>query len=55
MKNWKTTLAGIILGAIPLEQGIANSLGTGVSIQWSQIAIGLALVVLGVLSKDFNK
>jgi hypothetical protein len=54
MKNWKTTLAGIITGSIVILQTIASTLQSGGSINWYQIAIGFAIMALGVVSKDFN-
>ena len=52
--NWKTTVAGIIAGAIPLLQGISDSMGQGVPIKWLPIVMGLAIMALGVLAKDIG-
>lgn len=55
MKNWKTTIAGFIAGAIPILQGISDSMGAGVPIKWAPIVMGMAIMVLGVLAKDIGK
>jgi hypothetical protein len=54
MKNWKTTVAGIITGSIVILQTIDSTLQSGTSINWYQIGIGFAIMVLGVVAKDFN-
>ena len=50
MKNWKTTLTGII-GAC--ATWLITYLSTG-TVDVKTLTIGLVLVVLGVLSKDFD-
>jgi hypothetical protein len=53
MKNWKTTLAGIIgllTQTIPQVQAALN----GQPVDWHQIIFGLVIGILGVLAKDFN-
>jgi hypothetical protein len=52
LKDWQTTVAGFILGAIPIEQQIAASLTDHASIDWRQVLFGLGIMVFGVLSKD---
>ncbi|VVB55278.1 Uncharacterised protein [uncultured archaeon] len=54
MVSWKTTVAGIIAGAIPILQTISGSLQVGGHINWYQIAFGLAIMVLGVFAKDIG-
>jgi len=50
MKNWKTTVTGIITGSIVILQTI----NAPEKINWYQITIGFAIMVLGVLAKDFD-
>lgn len=54
MKNWRTTVAGLIGGLIPIGQTVLNLLQTGQPIDWSKIGIGAGIIILGYLSKDFS-
>jgi len=54
MRSWKTTLAGCLLGLIPIAETVLRTLQTGQAISWIQVAIGAGLAVLGLLSKDFD-
>lgn len=45
MKNWKTTLIGIVGGAL-------NLFASGVN--WKSVAMSAALAALGAVSKDSN-
>ena len=52
--NWKTTVAGLIAGTITILQTIANAYQTHTTVNWYQVAFGAAIMVLGVVGKDFN-
>ena len=54
MRNIKTTLLGIVAGAVPFIQGIVNSLQTGQPIDYKNLIFGLAIMAFGVVAKDFN-
>jgi hypothetical protein len=54
MKNWKTTLIGVLAGFIPLGQGLLQGLYAGQHFDWSKIGIGAGIMALGSLAKDFN-
>ena len=54
MKSWKTTLLGILAGAIPIAQTVLATLQTGQSINWGSVVFGLLIMALGIISKDFN-
>jgi hypothetical protein len=45
MKNWKTTVAGLLLAA-------ANLIANGAT--WRQVLVSLAYAVLGLVAKDCN-
>lgn len=49
MKNWRTSLAGICGGLIPIISGLTPP------INWTNVAIGVVIVILGVLAKDLNQ
>jgi len=49
MKNWKTTLAGIVGGIVTYTVSIVQS---GNPWDWKAWALGLAPIVLGILAKD---
>ncbi len=53
--NWKTTTAGIIGGSIPIIDATCTAILQGKPVNLTEISIGFALVVLGVLSKDYDK
>lgn len=44
MKNWRTTLAGLLVGAASVAQSGASD--------WKSWAVGLGIVALGVFAKD---
>jgi len=50
MKNWKTTVIGIIAGLVTILQ---TTIGQE-KINWYQTIIGFAIMALGVLAKDFD-
>lgn len=52
MKNWKTTLAGVIAGAGPLLDGLSSALSSNQPIHWSSLLAGLGLVLLGAFAHD---
>jgi hypothetical protein len=54
MKNWKTTAAGIVGALITWLPQVQGALANGEKINWSVMAIGLAILILGVLAKDWN-
>lgn len=54
MRNWKTTLAGMIPGVILFVYGFLQGLQAGKPFDLKDMLIGLALAALGALAKDFN-
>ncbi|MEN6535516.1 MAG: hypothetical protein ABFD89_17765 [Bryobacteraceae bacterium] len=54
MKNWKTTLVGIIAGALTILQTSLTAYQDGTKVQWLQVALGIAIMAFGVICKDFN-
>jgi hypothetical protein len=54
VKNWKTTLIGVLAGFIPLGQGILQGLAMGQHFDWSKIGIGAGIMALGAVAKDLN-
>jgi hypothetical protein len=54
MKDWKTTIAGLIAGAITILQTILANMQNGTPINWAQIGIGFAIIALGVFAKDIG-
>lgn len=50
--NWKTTLAGILTGLIPVLQSTSQSLVTGEPMNWFQLLLGVGIMSLGVLARD---
>ena len=51
MKNWKTTVVGILTGgSISINAIITQGLTQG----WKQAALGLAIALLGALAHDAN-
>lgn len=51
MKNWKTTLAGILGG---LATYGVNVLQSGNALDWKAVALGAVPVIIGILAKDSN-
>lgn len=47
----KTTIAGIGAGLV-IAGNALTSLGNGESVEWSQVIIGIAIAVVGALSRD---
>lgn len=54
MINWKTTLLGIIAGTLVILQNAVASYQSGTPVQWLQIVLGITLMALGLVMKDFN-
>ena len=54
MKNWKTTVAGILAGTLIILQQAITSLQSGASIQWLQVVLGFVVMAIGVVAKDFD-
>lgn len=51
MKNWKTTLVGILLGGgVSIDALIQQGLTDG----WHQALIGFAIAILGYFAKDHD-
>lgn len=51
MKSWKTTIAGLLTGGAISIDAIVQQ---GITVGWKQALLGLAIAVLGYLSKDHN-
>lgn len=56
MKNYKTTLCGIAAGIIPILTSLFNAYNAGqfTGQSTSQILMGIAIIVMGCVAKDFN-
>jgi hypothetical protein len=54
MKNSKTTILGIIAGALPILQTAVDTMQTGAPVNWISVAFGFAVMAMGILAKDFN-
>jgi hypothetical protein len=55
MTNYKTTIAGIAAGLIPVAQTVYDMIANGKPVNWMLIEIGAALAVLGYLAADAKK
>jgi hypothetical protein len=55
MRSFKTTLAGIALGAIPIGHEVLNMIAGGTHIDWKQVLLGIGFIALGGLAKDADK
>jgi hypothetical protein len=54
MGSYKTTILGIIAGALPILQTALNTMQTGAPVNWISVAFGIVLAALGILAKDYN-
>ena len=56
MKNWRTTVAGIVLSAYPIADAIMQAYTAGYFTDKTggQLWLGIGFIVLGVLAKDHN-
>ena len=54
MRNWKTTLAGIVAGLIPVLTEAYDHLAHGDPVRWELVAMGLLIAMLGSVSKDYD-
>ena len=54
MKNWKTTVAGILGALVTWLPQLQASLADGKAINWSVMGLGLVVLLLGVFAKDLN-
>lgn len=55
MKDWRTTLSGVLLGIGPLLDGLASILKSGQPIHWQSIVMGLGAVLLGAYATEAKK
>ena len=55
--SWKTTLAGLITGITPIIYALVDAYNSGAFTgkNGEQVAIGIGLIAIGVLSKDKDK
>jgi len=57
LTNWKTTLAGLISGGFVLVPQIATvitSNTTGNKVNWTNVGLGIGLIIFGAIAKDHN-
>ena len=54
MRNWKSTLAGAITGAMPILLQVYHRLEYGIPVDWGLVLFGVGIMVLGAVSKDYN-
>lgn len=54
MKNWKTTLLGILLGSAPLIDGIKTAYESGNFDDKTnfEIVLAIVLILIGIIAKD---
>jgi uncharacterized membrane protein YjjB (DUF3815 family) len=52
LKNWKTTVAGLVAAAGLVMPMIADALQNGAPIHWGTILAAFAMAALGVKAKD---
>ena len=55
--SWKTSLAGLLTGLTPIIYAIVDAYNSGAFTgkNGEQLAIGIGLIAIGVLSKDKDK
>lgn len=56
MKNWKTTLVGLLTGSIPAIDALITAYNSGYFTEKTgyQLLIGIGLILFGVFAKDHN-
>jgi hypothetical protein len=56
MKSWKTTLAGILAGLPVAVQSLLDAYNSGqfTGKSFSQLAVGVGIILIGVYAKDKN-
>lgn len=56
MKNWRTTLAGLVLSAYPIIDAVMQAYTAGYFTDKTggQLWMGIGFIILGVLAKDHN-
>ncbi len=56
MKNWKTTLVGILAGSYPFITALHEAYISGyfTDLSGGKLWLGLSFILIGVLSKDHN-
>jgi hypothetical protein len=51
MKNWMTTIGGLLAGLPPIIQAVSPFLPP----KYAAIASAVGVIILGISAKDFNK
>jgi len=56
MKSWKTTLAGLVTGALPIIDAIdkAYTAGAFTGKSGGELLMGIGIIIFGVVSKDHD-
>lgn len=56
MKNWKTTLVGLITGSIPAIDALITAYNLGYFTEKTgyQLILGIGIILFGVFAKDHN-
>ncbi len=56
MKDWKTTITGLIVGAIPAIDALITAYNSGYFTEKTgyQLIIGIGIILFGVFAKDYN-
>lgn len=56
MKNWRTTLAGIVFAAYPIIDALMKAYESGYFTDKTggQLWGGIGIIVFGILAKDYN-
>jgi len=56
MKNWRTTLLGVLISAYPIIDAIMQAYNSGYFTEksGSQLWLGIGVIIFGVLAKDHN-
>jgi hypothetical protein len=55
--SWKTTLAGVLVGSMPIINALIDAYNSGAFTGKSagQVAMGIGVIVMGILAKDADK
>lgn len=56
MKNWRTTIVGVLAGAYPIIDALLQAYTAGYFTEktGSSLWVGIAFIAIGVLAKDHN-
>lgn len=55
MKDWRTTLSGLLLGLVPALDALQSILKSGQPIHWQSLTTALGAILFGVYAADAKK